>query len=165
MLEARKQHAETARKFPKSAKVWTAYLRFLYQTVADPFEARELLPRALGVLDRREHVALIQKAATFEFDHGDAERGRKLFEELVAAHPKRMDLWNVYMDVCIRHDGVEKMRTMFERCVDAGMESKLKPQKMKFLFKKWLEFEVRKGSEEGQKRCTDRAREFVEAEA
>ena len=108
---------------------------------------------------------LIQKAGTLEFNHGDSERGRQLFEELLKAHPKRMDLWNVYLDVCIRHDSVEKMRSLFEKGVNHGLERKLKAQKMKFFFKKWLEWELKFGDEAGRKRCTDRAREFVEEEA
>jgi hypothetical protein len=41
-------------------------------------------------------------AALAEFRCGCAERGRSIFEGVLANAPKRTDLWNVYIDqVCV----------------------------------------------------------------
>jgi rRNA biogenesis protein RRP5 len=44
-------------------------------------------------------VAAISKFAQLEFRHGSAERGRTIFEELVATNPRRIDLWSIYLDM------------------------------------------------------------------
>lgn len=43
-----------------------------------------------------------RRAALAEFRVGTPEAGRSVFEGLVANHPRRTDLWNVYIDqVCV----------------------------------------------------------------
>ena len=54
---------------------------------------------ALTVLPRRKHVATIIKFALFEYKHCDSpELGRTMFEGLISSEPKRIDIWNVYID-------------------------------------------------------------------
>jgi len=38
------------------------------------------------------------RAALAEFRLGCAERGRSVFEGVLVNYPKRIDLWNVYLD-------------------------------------------------------------------
>lgn len=33
-----------------------------------------------------------------EYKHGEPERGRTIFEGIISNYPKRVDLWNVYLD-------------------------------------------------------------------
>ncbi len=54
--------------------------------------------RALTVLPRRKHVAVIQKHGILEYKSGFPERGRTIFEGLLSSEPKRSDLWSVYID-------------------------------------------------------------------
>lgn len=37
-----------------------------------------------------------------EFKHGEAERGRTIFEGVMSNYPKRVDLWSIYLDMEIR---------------------------------------------------------------
>jgi rRNA biogenesis protein RRP5 len=46
----------------------------------------------------------ISRFAQLEYKYGDPERGRTLFEGIVDSHPKRWDLWSIYMDM----EGVQK---------------------------------------------------------
>ena len=51
------------------------------------------------MLPRRKHVATILKFALLEFKHSASpELGRTMFEGLLSSEPKRLDLWNVYID-------------------------------------------------------------------
>ncbi|MEW5309983.1 MAG: hypothetical protein WDW38_001820 [Sanguina aurantia] len=92
------------------------------------------------VLPQRKHVKVISKTALLEFKVGSAERGRGIFEGLLRNYPKRIDLWSVYLD----------------QEVKAG-------DKMKFLFKRFLEYEKTHGDAAGVAHVKRRAMEFVEA--
>ncbi|CAD7924237.1 unnamed protein product [Amoebophrya sp. A120] len=183
-LEAKQLYEEAAKKFSQSKKVWIARLKFLYSTESDstagalagaknrnvisaPYqaEARELLPRALNILERRKHIPVIQKAAAFEFEHGSVERGKTLFESMLAvsAQKKRLDLWNVFLDLCARKLDVEEVRRLYAQKIDE-LKTVFKARKMKFFFKKWLDYETRYGDEEGQLRVKAKAKEFVDSE-
>ncbi len=43
-------------------------------------------------------VTTICKLSTLEYKYGDQERGRTLFESLVSAYPRKVDVWLVYVD-------------------------------------------------------------------
>ncbi len=51
------------------------------------------------IYSRAADMKIISKFAQLEFAHGSAERGRTVFEELLANNPKRVDLWSVYLDM------------------------------------------------------------------
>jgi rRNA biogenesis protein RRP5 len=55
-------------------------------------------------------ISLISKFAQMEFKFGSAERGRTIFETLLATYPKRVDLWNIYLDLEIREKNHDKVR-------------------------------------------------------
>ncbi len=98
---------------------------------------------------------------------GSVERGKTIFEGLVTSYKKRLDIWNVYFDVCVKHYSVKQMRAMFRRSCGVGEEGSgvnLKAFKMKYFFKKWLEYEQRHGDVAGQEEVTNAARAFVEKE-
>lgn len=79
--------------------------------------ARKLLPRSLQSLDKRKRtlaswsilievtnthrsdLKTISKFAQLEYKLGDSERGKTVFEGIVDSHPKRWDLWSVYLDM------------------------------------------------------------------
>lgn len=52
-----------------------------------------------------------------EFEHGSVERGRSVFEGLMASYPKRLDLWNVYLDKEIKIGDFRAARNLLERLV------------------------------------------------
>ena len=55
-------------------------------------------------------VEIIQKFAILEFKHGDVERGKTLFEELVDRYGKRLDLWSVYIDQLSSAGDIQRVR-------------------------------------------------------
>ena len=55
-------------------------------------------------------MEVITRFATLEFNHGDAERGRTMFENLIASYPGRTDLWSVYVDMVVKVGDIEGAR-------------------------------------------------------
>ncbi|KAG0161168.1 hypothetical protein PDIDSM_8702 [Penicillium digitatum] len=137
----------------QSPKFFYNYASFLFDTMASPDRARALLPRALQSLPAHTHVETTSKFAQLEFRsaNGDVERGRTIFEGLLSSFPKRIDLWNVLLDLEIKVGDAEQVRRLFERVlglqggkkgpVSVDASKKLKPKQARFLFKKWLSFE------------------------
>eukprot|EP00698_Gefionella_okellyi_P024672 TRINITY_DN8771_c0_g1_i1.p1 TRINITY_DN8771_c0_g1~~TRINITY_DN8771_c0_g1_i1.p1 ORF type:complete len:1836 (-),score=578.71 TRINITY_DN8771_c0_g1_i1:2327-7834(-) len=147
-------------KFKDSAKVWLLYGAFLQKT--DNADAmRKLLPKALAALPKRKHLKVIAKFGQFEFKFGDADRGRTIFESIISNYPKRIDMWNVYLDMEIRAAQPDMVRRLFERCI----AQKLSVKKMKHFFKRYLEYEQQNGTEETVDHVRRKAVAFVEAKS
>ncbi|KAI9373667.1 hypothetical protein BJX61DRAFT_501920 [Aspergillus egyptiacus] len=156
------QTALKKKVFPSSPKFFINYASFLFDTMAAPERGRALLPRALQSLPSHTHIETTSKFAQLEFrsPNGDVERGRTVFEGLLSSFPKRVDLWNVLLDLEIKNGDAEQVRRLFERVLGirdvkkgGGMviESgkKLRPKQARFFFKKWLEFEEKLAAAEG----------------
>lgn len=79
-------------------------------------------------------------------------------EGILKSYPKRTDLWSVYLDQETKTGDVSRARALYERCT-AMM---LPPKKMKFLFKKYLEFERKNGDEARVEAVRAKAMEFVQ---
>jgi len=145
------------KKFTQDPKVWINYATFLFESTTDSDstttdaqsadKARALLPRALQTLPKFTHFDLTLKFAQLEFKQssGTSERGRTIFEGLLSAFPKRVDLFNVLLDLELKlDDHEEQVRGVFERIFsgdNAGGARKLKPKQAKYFFKRWLAFE------------------------
>lgn len=165
---ATKIYEVCCRKFGHSKKVWLALLGFLYNE-GDLEGARKTLPRMLAALPRRKHPLVVSKAALFEYQQGSAERGRSIFEGLLDSYPKRTDLWSVYIDAHMKaytppkvaRPDFAEVRGLMERCC----AMRLKPVKMRFFFKRWLEFEKRCGDSASEELVRSKARDFVERQA
>jgi rRNA biogenesis protein RRP5 len=52
----------------------------------------------------------ISKFAQLEYKLGDPERGKTIFEGIVNTHPKRLDLWSVYMDMDAGQKDIQALR-------------------------------------------------------
>ncbi|MBW0507198.1 hypothetical protein O181_046913 [Austropuccinia psidii MF-1] len=151
-------YGKTVKKFSQSSKVWCLYGMFSLKD-GRVAQAADLLTRSLKSLPKRKHVKTITKFAQLEFKHGDPERGRTLFEGLIAAYPKRLDLWNVYVDLEIKSGPrLEVVRSLFLRM----LAMKLNPKRTKSAFKKWLNFEKEHGDGESQQCVIERAQAYVE---
>jgi rRNA biogenesis protein RRP5 len=70
---------------------------------------------------------MTQKMAVLEFRHGDAERGKTLFEGIVGRYPKKLDVWSVYIDQVAKAGDVKSARGLFDRL----LEMKQNPKKAK----------------------------------
>lgn len=66
-------------------------------------------------------------------------------------------MWSVYLDMEVKHGSVDSARNLFNRVIT--ME--FKPRQMKFFFRKFLQFEATKGTEQGVEEVKQKASEFV----
>ncbi|RID80736.1 hypothetical protein BRARA_A03376, partial [Brassica rapa] len=148
---------EMIKKFKQSCKVWLRKIQsYLKQ---DEENIQSVVNRALLCLPRHKHIKFISQTAILEFKCGVADRGRSLFEGVLREYPKRTDLWSVYLDQEIRLGEVDVIRSLFERAISLS----LPPKKMKFLFKKFLEYEKSAGDEERVEYVKQRAMEYADS--
>ena len=117
-----------------------------------------VLSNALKALPKRSHIDVVRRFALLEFSKGEAEKGRSLFEGLLADAPKRIDIWNVYIDQEIKFGEKSKVEDLFERVIT----KKITRKQAKFFFSKWLEYEESKGDEKGAEYVKALAMEYVE---
>jgi rRNA biogenesis protein RRP5 len=156
------------KKISPTPKFFLNYATFLFDIMAVPERGRALLPRALQSLPAHAHVEVTSRFGQLEFRsaNGDVERGRTVFEGLLSSFPKRIDLWNVLLDLEIKGGDSDQVRRLFERVLgissttasgkkgksaeipDDG-KKKLKSKQARFFFKKWLAFEEKLGGMEG----------------
>lgn len=150
----------------QSPKFFLNYASFLFDAMAAPDRGRGLLSRALQSLPAHTHVETTSKFAQLEFRsaNGDVERGRTVFEGLLSSFPKRIDLWNILLDLEIKAGDAEQVRRLFERVlglqnkkgtVSIDASKKVKPKQAKFLFKKWLAFEEKLAAEGGDEKMVE----------
>ncbi|KAI8983026.1 hypothetical protein BDB01DRAFT_792092 [Pilobolus umbonatus] len=149
---------EIVKKFGQHPEVWVGFGTY-YLEHDNTEGARSLLQRSLKVLPKQEHPHTIVKFAQLEFKHGEPERGRTILEGVMSNYPKRLDLWSIYLDMEIKAGDIETTRRLFERVASMKFSSK----KMKFLFKKWIQFEKTHGSEDDIQRVKERALAYVES--
>ncbi|KAM6498466.1 hypothetical protein JOM56_006414 [Amanita muscaria] len=155
--KAEEQYKKTTKKFGQSSKVWTLFGKF-YLSRGNVEEARNLLPRSLQSLEKRKHLKTISRFAQLEYKYGDPERGRTIFEGIVDSHPKRWDLWSIYMDMETGQRNIQSLRNLFDRVLALKMTS----HKAKSFFKKWLEIERKIGDEEGAADVKQKAIEWTQ---
>ncbi|XP_026418043.1 rRNA biogenesis protein RRP5-like isoform X1 [Papaver somniferum] len=162
MYERTEQHKlandlldQMSKKFKHSCKVWLRRVQNLLSQGKDGIQG--IVKRALLCLPRHKHIKFISQCAILEFKCGVPDRGRSMFEEMLREYPKRLDLWSVYLDQEIRIGDVDLIRALFERATSLSLPAK----KMKFLFKKYLEYEKSCGDEERVEYVKEKAMEFV----
>ena len=104
-------------------------------------------------------VEMINKFGKLEFKYGDRERAKTLYEKLLSSYPKRTDLWSIYIDMLIKYDTdpVHAARSIFDRILSLNIP----PKKMKFLIKKYLQFEKQHGTPADIVRAKERITEYV----
>lgn len=157
---AEQLYVTMTRKFSYNANVWSGFGLFYFKQ--GRLEAsRKLLQRSLRSLENKEHIAIISKFAQFEFKFGDVERGKTMFENILSNYAKRTDLWSVYIDMMIKVGDPDPVRQLFERVINLNVSAK----KMKFFFKKYLDFEKEYGSTETVNAVKLKAIDYVELRA
>lgn len=153
------------KKLKQYKDYWLDYGLFYYKCNKLD-KARNVLEQSLKSLDKQEHVDVISKFAQMEFKSGDIERGKTLFESVLSAYPKRVDLWMVYLDVMQKYGRDEEdnnacviaIRNIFERLTAI----KLKPIRMKTIYKKYLDFETKFGSKNTLERVKEKMKDYIE---
>ncbi|KAJ9637806.1 rRNA biogenesis protein rrp5 [Coniosporium tulheliwenetii] len=143
-----------------SPSFWLNYATFLMTTLNDPTRSRSLLSRATQSVPAVQHRQLTAKFGALEFQspNGDAERGRTIFEGLLAAYPKRWDLWDMLVDLEKTHGEKENVRRLFERM----SALKMKRRRAAFVFRRWQEWEEGNGDKKAVERVRARAEEYFE---
>jgi rRNA biogenesis protein RRP5 len=147
----------------KAPSVWVNYAHYLHVTRNDPAKARSLLPRATQQLDKQHHQNILGRFAALEFrsPNGEPERGRTMFEGLLATWPKKGDLWNQLLDLEIGIAGPETdptaVRDVFERRTRV---KGLKPQQAEKWFRRWAAWEE-KLDPKGKERVMAKAQEWA----
>jgi len=154
--KAEEQYKRTCKKFGQSSKVWTLFSEH-YLKRGEVEQARKLLPRSLQSLEKRKHLKTISKFAQLEYKLGEPERGKTLFEGIVDSHPKRWDLWSIYIDMEAGQDDMQSIRNIFDRVFAQKMTS----HKAKAFFKKWLALEKKIGNEAGAETVKAKAIEWT----
>ncbi|KAI0127798.1 hypothetical protein BJ170DRAFT_733416 [Xylariales sp. AK1849] len=146
-----------------SPEVWVNYGHWLHSVRDQPDRARALLPRATQALPKHAHLPLMTKFASLHYTSAnkDPERGRTMFENLIATFPKRFDLWNQLLD----HEdvpGADKavVRDVFERALKA---KGLKPRAAKKWFERWAAWEEKRGDPKSREKVSAKAAEWVRA--
>lgn len=107
---------------------------------------------------------MLTQFAVQEFRRGSPARAATVFEGLLAAYPRALDVWTVYTDqLCARARAsgavvdVAAARAVFCRAASLRLSSK----KMRFLFKRWAAFEAAHGDEASAAAVAAAAREYV----
>uniref|UniRef100_A0A3B3VN23 Protein RRP5 homolog n=1 Tax=Poecilia latipinna TaxID=48699 RepID=A0A3B3VN23_9TELE len=156
--EAESLYKTMVKRFRQNKAVWLSYGTFLLQQ-GQSDAASSLLQRALKSLPPKESVDVITKFAQMEFRFGDAERGRNMFDKVLTSYPKRTDLWSVFIDLMVKHGSQKEVRAVFDRTIHLSVSVK----KIKFFFKRYLEYEKKHGTPQSVQAVKEKAMEFVEA--
>ncbi|CAK7210616.1 rRNA bioproteinsis protein rrp5 [Sporothrix curviconia] len=171
------------KKFGAQApQIWINYAHFLHHSLQDAERARGLLPRAMQMLDKHAHVNLMARVAALEFRSpvGSQERGRTVFESLLAKSPKKFDLWDQLLDLETSVLAAEKakqlkekkgsksakaskadasvVRDVFERGIKVPG---IKPRRAKTWFQRWAKWEEENGDAKSRDKVSARAREWA----
>ncbi|XP_052773378.1 protein RRP5 homolog [Mya arenaria] len=160
MEEAEQVYNNLVRKHSVNKNVWLKFGEFYFQQGRSD-SARKLMQRALKSLDMRHHVDVITRFAQFEFKLGEPERGKTMFENTLSTYPRRTDLWSVYIDMVTKIGQHDNTRSLYNRVISQKMSAK----KMKFFFKKFLQFEEKFGSPSQVAEVKRKALQYVEAGA
>uniref|UniRef100_A0A8C5THM6 Protein RRP5 homolog n=1 Tax=Malurus cyaneus samueli TaxID=2593467 RepID=A0A8C5THM6_9PASS len=158
--QAEELYQTMLKRFRQEKSVWLKYASFLLKQ-GQAEATHRLLERALKALPTKEHVDVISRFAQLEFHSGDTEHAKALFESILSSYPKRTDVWSIYMDIMIKHGSQKEVRDIFERVIHLS----LAPKKMKFFFKRYLDYEKKFGTEESVLAVKRAALEYVETKS
>ncbi|XP_028367529.1 protein RRP5 homolog isoform X3 [Phyllostomus discolor] len=158
--EAGELYNRMLKRFRQEKAVWIKYGAFLLRR-GQAGASHRAMQRALECLPKKEHVDVISKFAQLEFQLGDAERAKAIFENTLSTYPKRTDVWSVYIDMTIKHGSQKEVRDIFERVIHLS----LAPKRMKFFFKRYLDYEKQHGTEKDVQAVKAKALDYVEAKS
>ncbi|XP_007187276.2 protein RRP5 homolog isoform X1 [Balaenoptera acutorostrata] len=158
--EAGELYNRMLKRFRQEKAVWIKYGAFLLRR-GQAGASHRMMQRALECLPKKEHVDVIAKFAQLEFQLGDVERAKAIFENTLSTYPKRTDVWSVYIDMIIKRGSQKEVRDIFERVIHLS----LAPKRMKFFFKRYLDYEKQHGTEKDVQAVKAKALEYVEAKS
>ncbi|KAL7675714.1 hypothetical protein ACOME3_001981 [Neoechinorhynchus agilis] len=127
--EAKTGVERMVKSFPDDKDILLDCLNFFFSSKMLE-EGRSFLDRTLNcptILKPSDQVDLICRCAFLEFQHGDGNQGKVLFEKLISTYPKRLDVWSVYISGLLKKGESRAGRIVFDRLME------LKPMKEKKL--------------------------------
>ncbi|XP_071947119.1 protein RRP5 homolog [Antedon mediterranea] len=145
------------KRFRSNKDVWINYGSFLMQNGKQD-AAHKLMQRSFKSLETKQHVDVIVKFAQMEFKFGEPERGKTMFDNVLSSYSKRTDIWSVYLDMVIKQTDASNTRNLFERVITLD----LPPKKIKFFFKRYLDYEKKFGDDGTVKAVKEKAVKYVE---
>lgn len=77
-------------------QVWLRCVQHLLELRKDSVQS--FINRALLSLPTKKHIKFISHTAILEFKCGAPDMGRSMFEGILREHPKRTDIWSIYLD-------------------------------------------------------------------
>ena len=92
----------------------------------------------------QDHVMIIQKFARLEFELGDPEKGRTIFEQTLKLYPKRGDIYSVFADILAKFVSIDEAVHILER----GYNELVKSRAKNHLVKRIIMMEQRRGDEQ-----------------
>ena len=149
-------HEICCRKYRPHPDVWLAWIT-ARMVRGSPAEAKATLQKALDALITSKHADVLSKFAQLEFKHGAAERGRTVFDSLLANAPKRVDVWSIYIDMELKQGESDATRRLLERVTSLRLSSK----KMKFFFSRYLTYARSEGDDNLIAHVKEKARAWV----
>ena len=163
IYETKKQYSnaynvwkQLAKDYKDDVTVWNGWCSFYFKQ-GDFNQSGEILKRALASLPKNEKTHMLTSYAILLYKYNQFDQGRTIFEDLLSKLPKRLDLWNVYVDQETKLQHFDFVRSLFKRMV----EVKVGVNKIKGIFKKWLAFEDAHGDDESVKNVEERVQEYI----
>jgi len=71
--------------------------------------------------DTSKDLKTISRFAQLEYKYGDPERGKTLFGGIVDLHPKRWDMWMVFMDMEGTQKNIQSLRYVSSTRFPSGL--------------------------------------------
>ncbi|XP_064554596.1 protein RRP5 homolog [Drosophila montana] len=147
------------RKFRTEPQVWrVAADAYFWLGMAD--RVQPTLQRAMSVLPKNQHINCIVAFAKLYAQNDDNAMAQTLLDDIVTSYPKRIDIWVLYVDMLIKSELIESARNVLERAV----LQKLQPDKMLVIYKKYLDFEMKHGTEANAARVKQLAEQYVQSQ-
>ncbi|CAI2362226.1 unnamed protein product [Moneuplotes crassus] len=163
------------KKYNFHLDVWKKYVEYLFEAHnikeddkhpdhillvdVELTEKIDVLSKALKILERKQQIELMRKYATEEYKYGNIEKGRTMHESIIHSYPNRTDIVSTYLDLEIKHSKNKgNIRKVFDKLL---ARENIKLKQIKFLFKRYLEFETEYGSEKDVERVRNKAQEFA----
>ena len=149
------------KKYSKDVKIWIAYLQFLFDLESENSQQtlKSVLSWALQSLTKKANqITLISQYAIQEFKHAHLENGRTMLDSILNSNPKRTDIMSIYIDLEIKHGKQKNVRQLLDRLIQKE-GSRLK--EVKFLLKRYLEYEVQYGTPKDVEKVKRKAEEIV----
>ncbi len=151
-------YAKATKKFKGSKKVWMAWQRSRLER-NDEEGARELLKRSMHSLPEHKHVCVVQSFALAAFEQEKLACAREVFEGLIGLYPKRLDIWNVWVDQEEKAGQPKAARALLCRMTTLPLSIK----KMQAVFTRWLKFELKYGDEQTAEDVKAKAKEYMKS--